>query len=109
MRTNLEEAPPKTKISRKNFLFLKHAYMFRRFKIFVKIYIYIYVFATFMFYYQFFSCTMERHSGEIKFDTISSLRNMSVIDQKCWLQENYSCLGTFYLRTHTCKVSKVIN
>ena len=22
-----------------------------------------------MFYHQFFSCTMERHSGEIKFDT----------------------------------------
>ena len=43
--------------------------MFRRFKIFVKIYMYIYVFATFMFYHQFFSCTMERHSGEIKFDT----------------------------------------
>ena len=43
--------------------------MFRRIKIFVKIYICMYVFAAFVLPYQFVSCTIERHSGEIKFDT----------------------------------------
>ena len=62
IRTNLEEPPPPKKKKKKKYqerilLFLKHAYMFRRFKIIVKIYTYMYVFATFM------------HPGEIKFDT----------------------------------------
>ena len=70
IRTNLEEVPPKQKYQERIFLFLKHAYMFRRFKIFVKIYIYIYVFCNFyVLAHQFFSRIIERHSGEIKFDT----------------------------------------
>ena len=69
IRTNLEEAPLKQKYQERIYLLLKHAYIFRRFKIFVKIYICMYVFATFALPHQLFSCTIERHSGEIKFDT----------------------------------------
>ena len=96
IRTNLEEAPPKQKYQERIFLFLKHAYMFRRFKIFVKIYIYIYVFATFMFYHINFSHVplkgIQERSSLIP---ISSLRNTSVTDQNMLVTRKLQMLGDF--------------
>ena len=95
---NLEEAPPKKNknIKKEYFLFLKHAYMFRRFKIFVKIYIYIYVFATFIFYHINFShVPLKGIQKGPNLIPISSLRNMSVIDQNMLVTRKLQMLGDF--------------
>ena len=59
--------------------------MFRRFKIFVKIYKYMYVFATFM-----HSCIQERSNL-----ILISSRNMSVIDQNMLVTRKLQILGDF--------------